>query len=353
MNSQMQAKISNFEFSKEICTGLDFCEFTERQDFLKWTAPECLHHQRFYFESDVYSFGVTLWESTSFGSLPYGDCKEGEVRHRILNNKHLARPECCPQNVYDLLVSCLHRNAFDRPNFEDIKRYLAVDNKESQTFELMNNYQSISSANIALLDPKISEGRYGSVIKGVYTSRDARETTVAVKTVRVPKERQEALNHFFHELRIMSSLRHENILIAIGICEDGSPMLVIELAEFGSLRDYLFRNRTTAVERVLTFMHQVADGMTFMHSRRLVHQSLNATSIVLTSQVQVKISNFDFAQKLDANNSDCDFAERSSFLKWTAPECLKNRKFHLKSDVFQFRSGLVGGHILRSFTVCR
>ena len=53
LNSDYHVKIANFEWSAEINEGEECCEFTESWMSLRWTAPECLKTEKFYFKSDV------------------------------------------------------------------------------------------------------------------------------------------------------------------------------------------------------------------------------------------------------------------------------------------------------------
>lgn len=73
--------------------------------------------------------------------------------------------------------------------------------------------------------------------------------------------------NFLREVRVLSQLRHPNILTMVGaVLDAGAELLVTELLEHGSLRD-LLRNKTAPVdgELALQLLHDVAQGMRYLH----------------------------------------------------------------------------------------
>lgn len=48
-----------------------------------------------------------MWEIYSCGDMPYGKWKNADVVENITNRRyHLPRPDCCPDNVYEVMRSC-------------------------------------------------------------------------------------------------------------------------------------------------------------------------------------------------------------------------------------------------------
>ena len=87
---------------------------------------------------------------------------------------------------------------------------------------------------------------------------------------------------FLREIRVLSQLRHPNILTMIGAVFDaGAELLVTEVLEHGSLRD-LLRNQSVPVdgELALQLLHDVAQGMRYLHgwSPPIVHAGWPAVS---------------------------------------------------------------------------
>ena len=136
MTSQVQAKISNFEYSKQLNENREYCEFEERESFLRWIVPECLHSYKFYYKSDAFSFGITLWEATSYGARPYGCATDEAIRIYKLNGVNLSEPKLCPPKMYHLMMSCWQQDLNNRLEFEDIVDVLSDPDNYASTVAL-------------------------------------------------------------------------------------------------------------------------------------------------------------------------------------------------------------------------
>lgn len=48
-----------------------------------------------------------MWEIYACGDMPYGKWKNADVVDNITNRRYkLPRPDCCPDNVYEVMRSC-------------------------------------------------------------------------------------------------------------------------------------------------------------------------------------------------------------------------------------------------------
>lgn len=113
----MVVKISDFGMSRDIYAS-DYYK-VEGQAVLpiRWMPPEALLLGKFTVESDVYSFGVLLWEIYTLALQPYYGYNNEEVVEFIKKGMHLGQPDDCPDHVYQVMKSCWHRDASQRPNF--------------------------------------------------------------------------------------------------------------------------------------------------------------------------------------------------------------------------------------------
>ena len=112
----------------------------------------------------------------------------------------------------------------------------------------------------------------------VYLARDAElERDVAIKLLHphlAGTERQGALARFFHEARVMASLRHPNVVAVLDL-DEASRRIVMELAAGGTLRDVLRergpRTLRRAIERqvVQSDLDQEAEALGYRADQRL------------------------------------------------------------------------------------
>ncbi|XP_070548674.1 tyrosine kinase receptor Cad96Ca-like [Ptychodera flava] len=123
--------------------------------------------------------------------------------------------------------------------------------------------------------------------------------------------------------------------------------LIVEYLPNGSLKDYLQRNRPTTntpMERsrkladkdLIKFAFQVAEGMTFLHENNLIHRDLASRNILVTSDVNCKISDFGLARNIGPNQEYVMQSPGTLPLRWEAPESLISNVYNFKSDVWSY-----------------
>ena len=84
-------------------------------------------------------------------------------------------------------------------------------------------------------EEKLGEGGFGSVYKGYLKDMDLR---VAIK--RVSKSSQQGRKEYISEVKIISRLRHRNLVQLIGWCHGGGELLLVyELMPNGNLNSHI------------------------------------------------------------------------------------------------------------------
>jgi len=77
-------------------------------------------------------------------------------------------------------------------------------------------------------------------------------------------------------------------------------------------------------------------GMEYLESRRLVHRDLAARNVLVQTPTYVKITDFGLAKLLDLDEDEYKAEGGKMPIKWLALECIKDRVFTHKSDVWAF-----------------
>ena len=107
------------------------------------------------------------------------------------------------------------------------------------------------------------------------------------------QERDEMLKHFANECRLLGSLTHPCLVQFLGVhWERGSrlPFLVMEFLPY-TLSDYLEKHATVFAEGVrYSVLHDVAQGLHYLHSLNIIHCDLSADNILLAADMRAKIS---------------------------------------------------------------
>ncbi|KAL9662677.1 hypothetical protein QQ045_027510 [Rhodiola kirilowii] len=188
-------------------------------------------------------------------------------------------------------------------------------------------------------DGKLGEGGFGGVYRGLLSDSD---TEVAVK--RVSKGSQQGKKEYISEVKIISRMRHRNLVQLIGWCHgQGELLLVYELMPNGSLDAHLFRNNNNNNE-VLTWelRHKIALGLAsallYLHEEGdqcVVHRDIKSSNIMLDSNFNAKLGDFGLARFVD-HNLGSQTTVLAGTMGYMAPECYSTGKASKESDVYSF-----------------
>ncbi|KYN45094.1 Fibroblast growth factor receptor 3 [Trachymyrmex septentrionalis] len=241
----------------------------------------------------------------------------------------------------------------------------------------------------------LGSGAYGIVRLASLQDEFGAITDVAVKMMKDDPTVDDVKN-FYREISMMKSAgQHPNIVSLIGYCTlYNKPLLVVEYCSKGDLQTYLrtiwqnivnavfecrthlesnvasFANKNTDQEKcvcnyqnthtianrlydiqrdvtkyieniitsadLLNFARQVAIGMEFLSSNRIVHRDLAARNVLVRSDRVVKISDFGLSRDIYQENVYRKKGNGKLPLKWMAIEALTHQIYTTYSDVWAF-----------------
>ena len=154
--------------------------------------------------------------------------------------------------------------------------------------------------------------------------------------------RENIIERFGQECRLMASLRHSNITQFLGLCFLPNPLLLMEKLE-RSLHDLLIDenipNIPLSVKRSL--LEDAAKGLLYLHTHdpQIIHRDLTARNVLVTLSLQCKIT--DFGNSRIVNLQPGQLAQTLSRVPGTScympPEALEDSAHYGPSlDVFSF-----------------
>jgi tetratricopeptide (TPR) repeat protein len=165
----------------------------------------------------------------------------------------------------------------------------------------------------------------------VYLARDAElDRDVAIKLLHphlAGTEQQGALARFFHEARVMASLRHPNVVAVLDL-DEASRRIVMELAAGGTLRDVLRERGPRTLRRGLERHGQILSALAAAHRRGIVHCDLKPGNLMFRRDtdlpgVEIMLGDFGVAHLPDASGAVAAVARRPEAigtLAYMAPE---------------------------------
>ena len=132
----------------------------------------------------------------------------------------------------------------------------------------------------------------------VYLGEHVRHGTQAA--IKIPRSRsQDKVERFVKEIRTLAGLNHPNI---VGVLECGVeghiPFLAMNFARKGSLQQIYREGMLFSPGTIVSFVKQIADGLQYIHDRRLVHRDVKLGNILLGPHNTVWLSDFGIAVKI-------------------------------------------------------
>ena len=164
----------------------------------------------------------------------------------------------------------------------------------------------------------IGAGGMGSVYAGQQHC-PARE--VAIKVIKDGIFADEALREkFLREREIAGSFEHPNIIRVYdaGSDQDGQLYYVMELAERGTLREFL-RTESLSIRDAVRLMIEVAFAVDYAHRRGVRHRDLKPDNILIGEDRRPRVTDFGVALQLNDNPDPLESALVGSY-PYMAPE---------------------------------
>uniref|UniRef100_A0A4W6EJX8 Tyrosine-protein kinase n=1 Tax=Lates calcarifer TaxID=8187 RepID=A0A4W6EJX8_LATCA len=318
---------------------------------IPWVPPECIEDPaNLSLASDKWSFGTTLWEICSGGEKPLATLDNSKKTLFYEDHHQLPAPKWT--ELANLITSCMDYEPTYRPTFRAIIRDLhslftpgwciPLHQLTSQNFP--NGFENQEPAQFEerhlIFLQQLGKGNFGSVEMCRYDPlQDNTGEVVAVK--KLQHSTAEHIRDFEREIEILKSLQHENIVKYKGVCYSAGRRnlrLVMEYLPFGSLRDYLTKNKERIDHKKLVhYTSQICKGMEYLSSKRYIHRDLATRNILVESELRVKIGDFGLTKVLPQDKEYYMVKEPGeSPIFWYAPESLTESKFSVASDVWSF-----------------
>ncbi|KZV36425.1 putative receptor-like protein kinase [Dorcoceras hygrometricum] len=178
----------------------------------------------------------------------------------------------------------------------------------------------------------LGRGSAGRVYKGMLPSGQI----VAIKQI----YRSNTSDSFSREIEGLSRVRHSNLVCLFGYClEDGEQYLVYEYCSNGNLAQRLLRKDTVLTwELRVKILRDCAYALKFLHNHEdgcIVHRDIKLTNILLTHNMDPKLSDFGLAKMLGMEESKV-YTDVRGTIGYMDPEYMSNAKLTSASDIYSF-----------------
>ncbi|XP_043723503.1 MDIS1-interacting receptor like kinase 2-like [Telopea speciosissima] len=205
----------------------------------------------------------------------------------------------------------------------------------------------------------IGIGTYGNVYKATLPTGHV----VALKKFH-PLEGETIVNEesFGNEIRMLTEIRHRNIVKLYGFCSHPQCMfLVSEYMEKGSLA-HILSNQADAMEldwlKRVNVIKSVANALSYLHHDcipPIIHRDISSKNVLLDLELEARVSDFGIARLLKPDSSN--WTSLKGTYGYIAPELAYTMALTEKCDVYSFGAvaleTIMGRHpkeLISSFT---
>jgi serine/threonine protein kinase len=163
---------------------------------------------------------------------------------------------------------------------------------------------------------------------------------VAVKKLLLQHMVDDVLKEFEHEITLMKSLHHPNIVQFVGASNVHENLaIVIEYAPLGSLASVMQKQKLSLSMKI-TALFETAKALQFLHANGIIHRDIKPQNILVFSleqrtPVHVKLTDFGTARFITENATNV--TRNVGTFVYMAPESLgKNPRIDKSADVYSF-----------------
>ena len=178
---------------------------------------------------------------------------------------------------------------------------------------------------------RLGSGSFGEV-------RTARwnKSKAAVKHLLADGLGRDDIRALREEVRLHSSLHYDHVVQLHGASTIPPNLcLVYELASGGSLWDYLHAtNKPLAHELQAAFLYDVARGMSFLHTKGILHRDLTSSNVLVFDNDRLKLCDFGLS-KIKTGSSSRSKRGAAGTAQWMSPEEMDESPANEQTDVYR------------------
>ncbi|KAK6916218.1 Protein kinase domain [Dillenia turbinata] len=184
-------------------------------------------------------------------------------------------------------------------------------------------------------EEKLGEGGFGGVYRGFL-----KESNSCVAVKRISRGSKQGKKEYVSEVKIISQLRHRNLVQLIGWChENGDLLLVYEYMPNGSLDSHLFPEASLLA---WTLRYKIALGLAsalqYLHEeweRCVLHRDIKSSNVMLDSSFNAKLGDFGLAKLVDHGKAS-ETTLVGGTIGYMAFEYMVSGRASKESDVYSF-----------------
>ncbi|KAH7912382.1 kinase-like domain-containing protein [Hygrophoropsis aurantiaca] len=208
-----------------------------------------------------------------------------------------------------------------------------------KTYDLLPSSLCISNISLISVNPT-GLGGFSDIFHALHGAQP-----VALKRIRISlegKDQKELRRMFRQEALVWKNLTHSYVLPFLGIANDVFHphwCMVLPWMDHGSIVDCIHRGVLQRIN-IQQFLYEVAQGLEYLHSQRIVHGDLRGANILVDDNWHPQLADFGLASLAEPITSHTTSGRGCP--RWMAPELQYPENFSMKfqrtpaTDVYAF-----------------
>ena len=183
---------------------------------------------------------------------------------------------------------------------------------------------------------KLGQGGMGIVYEADHLPSGRR---LALKVLNQGMDNEEQRQRFLREGRLAATIDHPHSVYVFGTEEiDGIPVIAMELASGGTLRDELKRRGTMPMRDAVDAILGIIDGLEAAHAKGVLHRDMKPSNCFVTGEGKAIVGDYGLSISQTNNPADGEQLTRSGMIMGTPafspPEQLRGQTLDQRADIY-------------------